>query len=99
MKQVSNLPHMIAAMAQRDRTDYLDALMDLCDAAPTEGDDRLAVYFETQLHAEQTAAAKRGERAAFDRAKNRVRAAAHFRAQICTALALTQTGDTERRAA
>ncbi len=78
-------------------SDPLDALMDLCDAAPTEGDDRLAVWFETRIHAEQRAAVDAGDQVAFERAKARAIAAAHYRARICTALALTATG--ERQAA
>lgn len=78
--------------------DPLDALIDLCDAAPTEGDDRLATYFETRLHDEQTAAAKAGDADRFVRAKARCVAAAHYRARICTALDLTMTGEPRRAA-
>lgn len=74
----------------------LDALIDLCDAAPTEGDDRLAVWLETKVHAEQVKANEAGDLAAFRRAQGRAVAAAYYRARICTALNLTTTGEPRR---
>jgi hypothetical protein len=69
--------------------DALDALIDLCDEAPTEGDDRIAAWLETRVHAEQTAAAEAQDLDAFRLAQGRTIAAAHYRARVCTALTLT----------
>lgn len=98
MKPVSNLPHMIPDEGTI-ASDPLDALIDLCDAAPTEGDDRLAVWFETKLHAELVAAAESDDEAAVDRAKLRAVAGGYYRARICTALRLSETGEPRRAAA
>lgn len=80
--------HISNAMA----LDPLDALIDLCDAAPVEGYDRVAAWLETKIYAEQVKANEAGDRAAFDHAKHRAVAAAHYRARICAALQLTETG-------
>lgn len=79
--------------------DPLDALIDLCDAAPADGDDRVAAWLETCVYAEQVKANDAGDAVAFERAKGRGIAAAHYRTRICAALNLTTTGQTTRKAA
>ncbi len=71
--------------------DPLDLLIDI-SRAPVEGDDRLATWFETRIHAEQADAAEAKDLVAFERAKKRSVAAAFYRARICVALKLTDTG-------